>query len=699
MILVGEASESESHRIMPRTITIDDIYRVRTPASPTVSADGAHVVFVLSQADREDDTNKTTIWYVPSTGDRDPVQLTAGPHDASPTFSPDGSVIAFLQQVDGVSQICTVPVSGGEPTILTHTSELPLGCGSPVWNPRGNQLAFSAPVPPLVPQNFLTQPWVTNRLSFKSDDAGRYGGVPHQIHVYDLATGKLRQLTDGDWQAGPPSYSPNGNEIAFTAQARRSDADITLNFHAYRVSVDGGWDTCRRIGHATFVRGPVTWTADGAAVLAVGQCEPRVGNAQLIMLNIDDGLPDADLTSKQDRNVMPGAVGYPGGAPALASDGNTVVFCLRDRGATHLYSSNLLTGALRGLLTGRQQVVSGLSLSSKAPTAAVTLADAVSFGEVGIIDLTTGNLRRLTSFGKELLQHVQSYPAEEREFTISDGSTIHGWLLRSPETTGPAPLLLDVHGGPHNAWTGSADQTHLYHQELVNLGWNVLMLNPRGSDGYGEEFMRAVVGRWGVADEQDFLQPIDQLIEEGVADPDRLAITGYSYGGFTTCRLTALTDRFASAVAGGLVCDLTSNTGASDIGVELTKLFLQADAIKDRESLLALSPIKDAGSVRTPTLVLHGEDDHRCPVNQGERWFGALRSQQIPTGLVVYPGGTHHVIFDGRPSHRVDYNRRVVKWVQQHPVRHQQGARIRPSEETSPMAGQSNQSREVLSGG
>ena len=187
---------------------------------------------------------------------------------------------------------------------------------------------------------------------------------------------------------------------------------------------------------------------------------------------------------------------------------------------------------------------------------------------------------------------------------------MQGWLIRDPSATGPPPLLLDVHGGPHNAWNGAADDMHLYHQELAARGWTVLLVNPRGSDGYGEEFYNAVFGAWGEADAKDFLEPIDQLVAEGLADPERLAVTGYSYGGYMTCYLTSHDHRFAAAVAGGVVSDLTSMGGTSDDGALHQRVELGGHAVAaGRERYAAMSPYTPSTRSRTPTLVLHGADD------------------------------------------------------------------------------------------
>ncbi|HEY7811997.1 MAG TPA: serine hydrolase, partial [Nakamurella sp.] len=260
---------------------------------------------------------------------------------------------------------------------------------------------------------------------------------------------------------------------------------------------------------------------------------------------------------------------------------------------------------------------------------------------------------------------VELYLREPRQFAISDGSYVEGWLIRDPGVSGPGPLLLDVHGGPHNAWNGAADPAHLYHQVLATRGWTVLLLNPRASDGYGEAFYTAAVGAWGVADAKDFLEPIEELVAEGVADPARLAVTGYSYGGYMTCYLTSRDSRFAAAVAGGAVSDLTSMAGTSDAARELSDWEWGTDSPRGRD-FSASDPITRVTDVTTPTLLLHGDSDIRCPVGQAEEWHVALRELGVDTQLVRYPGASHLFILDGTPSHRIDYNQRVVDWVEQY---------------------------------
>ncbi|BCJ56051.1 hypothetical protein Asp14428_75260 [Actinoplanes sp. NBRC 14428] len=243
---------------------------------------------------------------------------------------------------------------------------------------------------------------------------------------------------------------------------------------------------------------------------------------------------------------------------------------------------------------------------------------------------------------------------------------MQGWLIRDGDAPGPRPLLLDIHGGPHNAWNGAADEVHVYHQELARRGWVVLLVNPRGSDGYGEAFYDGVNGAWGVADSADLLEPVDALVAEGVADPDRLAVTGYSYGGYLTCWLTGHDDRFVAAVAGGTVSDLVSMAGTCDDGQFLSAYELGGPPWQDPKRYADMSPLTRVADVRTPTLLLHGADDLTCPAGQAQQWHTALRQRGVPTRLVLYPGGSHAFILAGPPSQRIDYNRRVVEWLEQH---------------------------------
>ncbi|WP_327000876.1 serine hydrolase [Dactylosporangium sp. NBC_01737] len=533
-----------------------------------------------------------------------------------------------------------------------------------MWSPDGTAVAFAAPVDlhaadgedDAARTKRGAAPIVADRLDYFADGAGYLRTIRSHVHVVDPATKVCRRFTDGDWHAGEPAWSPDGTQLAYTA-ATAPDADRTMHTPVYVRSATDPAAPPRLAGLADGTAGPVVWTAGGDALLVVGFPGRPTGHAHLLRVPLDGG-PVSSLSAALDRNVMPGGPGYPGALPVTVDNGRSVLFCVRDRGDTHLYTVPVDGGAPRPVLTGAGRSVAGMSVAGD--TAVVLLLTPDSLGEVVTVELSTGDTAARTAHGGGF----DLYPREEREFTVSDGTVVHGWLIRDPAAAGPGPLLLDVHGGPHNAWNAAADDIHLYHQELVARGWTVLLLNPRGSDGYGEAFYTAALGAWGVADAKDLLEPLDALVAEGLADPDRLAVAGYSYGGYMTCYLTGIDHRFAAAVAGGVVSDLTSEAGTADAGH-----FLGTFEFGDRpdgEDYAAMSPITRVGQVRTPTLILHGAADVRCPVGQAQQWHTALRERDVPTRLVLYPDASHLFILQGRPSHRIDFNRRVVDWVEQY---------------------------------
>ncbi|GAA1574075.1 serine hydrolase [Kribbella sancticallisti] len=645
---------------MTRRLRIDDLTELAVPEQPALSPDGSQIAYVLRISDLDADRSVRNLWRVSASGG-EPQQLTRAEADVSPVWSPDGTQLAFLRAKDGPAQLWLLPAAGGEPEQLTT---LPLGAGAPQWSPDGTRIAFSAPVDIAAAEGEddearsrrASTPVVTERLDYQADGAGLLRTIRKHVHLLDVATKKCRQATEGDWHAGDPSWSSDGTKVAFGA-APSADGDLRPTAPAYVLDATDAKAQPEVVGLADGLAGPILWTSDGESLLIVGNPDGPVGHAGLLRLSLGSG-EIINLAAPLDRNVMPGGPAYPGALPVLIEDGRTVLFCVRDRGCSHLYSVPVAGGTPRRVLGEPGQNVSGLSVASG--VAAVVLTTQTSYGEIVTVDLESGTATPRTTYG-ETLADVEHFAREERDFTISDGTVVSGWLIRDPEATQPQPLLLDIHGGPHNAWNAVADEVHLYHQELASRGWSVLLLNPRGSDGYGEEFYNAALGAWGTADAKDFLEPLDELVAEGIADPKRLAVAGYSYGGFMTCYLTSRDDRFAAAVTGGVVSDLISMAGTSDSGH-----FLSVYELNGPGDFTPMSPLSQVDQMKTPTLVVHGDADVRCPIGQAQQWHTALREQGVPTQLVLYPDASHLFIVEGRPSHRLDFNHRILDWVEQY---------------------------------
>ncbi|MFI9503492.1 serine hydrolase [Nocardia sp. NPDC052566] len=633
----------------------DDLARVATPSDPALAPDGSRVVYVLRTVDPVRDTDIRALWQV--VPGSEPTQLTRGTADICPRWSPDGRTIAFLRAEDGPAQLWLLPAAGGEPERIT---ELPLGAGEPVWSPDGTRIAFTAPVDTTGSSLDPHAPVHITSRTYKIDGTGWLRGFRSHIFVLDLADGSIRQVTDGDFHAGTPAWSPDGTRLVCT-DSLVDDDDPSAS--AVRIADAAATRRePRRIGSASGTVSAVVWGGDGASLLAVATVDTEVRNNRLLRIPADGG-ESADLTAGFDRNLMPGGPGYPGALPAPAG-ADAVLFCARDRGYTHLYLRDE-TGIRK--LVGGDRAVAGVSVA--AGHAALVVSSTESFGEIVLLTLASGAQQALTRHTTTALPDITPIPVQERVFTVSDGTEVHGWLLRDPAAPAGGPLLVDAHGGPHNAWNPVWDWAHAYHQVLAARGWTVLLLNPRGSDGYGEEFLRAALGAWGRADEHDFLEPIDQLIDEGIADSRRIALSGYSYGGYVACWLPTRTDRFAAVVAGGVLSDLGSFIGTSDTG----SLLVGTEIGSGVDAVAQLSPMTYVDQVTTPTLVLQGAAEARCPLGQAEQWYAALRERGVPAELVVYPGASHLFILDGKPSHRMDFNRRIVDWVIRHTRAHAPG--------------------------
>ncbi len=646
---------------MPRALDYDDLYRLRLASDPQISPDGERVAFVVTTTDREADENRSNIW-VARAGSAEPEQITRGDKDSYPRWSPDGKFLSLLRPgTEGEApQVWLLPLEGGEAKQVTKFA---LGATGMEWAHDGDRLLVTAvhdldgdPADAKELEKRAKAPVVVKQGLFKADGLGLIPSLRVHLHVLDVANGQEEQITKGDLNVSFATWSPDGTRIAFGATD--SDREVAGQSHVFVVGATGGepegvvqWD-----GTADVPR----WSPDGERLLIVGHERTGSYHARLFLVPSSGGTPEP-LAPNFDRNVMVGAPAYPG-APPIWTEQGRILFCARDRGCTHIYAVDEKGGEPKKIVGSEDTVASGLTRAASADRIAYALAGTNHPDDIFVADTDGSGERRLTSLNSELIDELDLHIPEARTFAAPDGTELHGWVIHG-DGEGPQPLLLDIHGGPHNAWNPVFDPAHVFHEVLAAKGWSILLLNPRASDGYGEAFFRGAIGNWGIADENDFHSAIDALVEDGAVDGERIAVTGYSYGGYMSNWLAGRSDRFKAVVTGGCVTNKISMYGTADFGGLMGVYEVGKELVEDRDLYAQLSPLSHVENVTAPILILHGEADHRCPVSQAEEWFVTLRRLGRTVEMVRYPGGSHLFIVNGLPSHRIDYSRRVVDWV------------------------------------
>ena len=659
----------ESTRMAHPTAEPEDLLAIKTVADAQLGPDGSRVAYTVTEIDAEVDEYRSAIWVVPAAGG-EPARLTRGPkRDGAPRWSPDGRWLAFLSDRDDGThpQLYLLPAGGGEPVKLTA---LERGAGPAVWAPDGTRLCFAARVPtepppadPAARARWAKQPRVVSRAAYKGDGAGYQLDSRSHLFVLRVADGAITQITDEAADDRTPAWSPDGRWIAWS-RPRSGAADYGVS-DIWVADADGG--NARRITEDVGRAVSPSWSPDGATIACYGTDEQQPGYGDPIqrVWTIPAGGGHARrLTAGYDRGVflLPPPAANPG--PAWSPDGATLTVIVADAGNIHAVRVSALDGVVRPVVTGERQL--GPASAGGGRLAFVASAP----DEPGDVYSAAGDgsdERRLTRVNAALLGRLRLPRVERRAFASPHGGAIDGWLVHPIDGRRAAPLLVHIHGGPH-AFVGNAfPHSALYWYVLAARGWSILALNPHGSGSYGRAFAHSLRGRWGEYDLPEQLGAVDALVAEGIADGDRLAVAGYSYGGYMTAWTIGHTDRFRAAVVGAPVTNLESFHGTSDIGPWFGLFEMQGDLAGSRETYRRLSPVNYVDRVTTPTLILHGEADDRCPIGQGEEFFvGLVAAGKAPAELVRYPGQSHLFVGTGRPSHRVDYTRRVVEWVERY---------------------------------
>lgn len=644
-------------------------------STPTVHPGGGRAVVAITHPSLAADATVGQLWTIPLGGRAAPKLLTRGFRDTAPQFSPDGRLLAFLRaEPKRPPQLHVVDAAGGEPVAVTDRK---LGVTEFAWSPDGRSLAFVSRVPEqgrygtvegIDPngepaRRIDTLKYQANGLGYTVDrhahiflvespdvwSAPAPTPVPNADGSTDPAPGvsESRQLTDGPYDDGAVSFSPDGTRIAFVS-ARHASRDSDLRSNVFTIPVDGGEPRDLTGPHGSF-----------------SVVDARFGNGGALFYTAQDvGESGRDFVA---RNTALYVIDAEGDAPRRLTDPETVDFTesaiapvgddavlLQDRRRGALVLTRVDTAGESRRLTGDDTVVGGAGVAGD--TIVVAFADARTSGDVALVD--DAGLRRLTDLSAPLRERGIVEPVE-LTVTGRDGYPVHGWVF-VPEGEGPHPVLLNIHGGPFASYTGALfDEAQVY----VAAGYAVVQCNPRGSAGYGQEHGRVIRQRMGTVDLHDVLDFLDGAIAETPGlDADRVGIMGGSYGGYLTAWTIAHDHRFAAAIVERGFLDPDYFVGTSDIG----SFFGDEYTGTDPELMRSQSPQAVVDQVRTPTLVLHSSADLRCPLGQAERYYAALKRRGVETELVIFPGEDHELSRSGRPRHRRERFDVILDWWARH---------------------------------
>jgi dipeptidyl aminopeptidase/acylaminoacyl peptidase len=644
----------------------EDLFRIRSLSDPQFHPDGRRIAFVVTTLSEARDEYLSTIWIVDVDGG-DPSPFTRGSRrDAAPQWSPDGRWLAFVSEREkkGKGQLHVMPADGGEAVRLT---DLKPGVTSPVWSPDGRWLAFVSRVggweePADEEERERSKPPRTiDVLKYKSNGVGFVYDRPQQIFVVPRDGGAARQLTVGPFDNHHPTWTPDSRHLAFVS-ARHAERDEDGAADVFTVPIDGGEPR-----QLTRTEGPVAWpvfSPDGRTVAYVGHVYAREvsRHQRLYTVPVGGGAPVC-LTANFDRYCEPmaGALG-----PQWLGRSGALLFQVEDEGAVPLYRVAAAGGAAPVRVVGGTRQVTAFSVSADGALIAFTATEDTSPPEVFLCRSDGTGERQLTDLNREWKAEVARAHPEPFRFERA-GFTIDGWVMPpfGREAGRRYPALLNIHGGP------TTQYGHRFFDEFqvyAGAGYAVVYVNPRGSRGYSEAFARAVVGDWGGGDYEDVMAGLDEAIRRfDFIDAARLGVMGGSYGGFMASWVVGHTDRFRAACSERAVNAMWSMYGTSDIGF----WFQEAHAVgrppwEDLKWYIEHSPLSYARDIRTPLLILHSESDLRCPMEQAEQLYVALKKLKRPVRFVRFPDEDHELSRSGRPRHRLARFRILLEWFGEH---------------------------------
>jgi dipeptidyl aminopeptidase/acylaminoacyl peptidase len=648
------------YKIMP-------IFPTAPVGDPQISPDGTRILFTYSKVNMKEDKYETQIW-IQGLEEKRPRQFTFGKQNATnPRWSPDGKWILFTssrpsendpkdEKKKKKDQLYVLPADGGEARQITQVEG---GVQKPAWSPNGRNVLFLSPVFKGEKATEESDVKIIRRMKYKHDGRGFSVGEYTHLFVVPAKGGKVKQLTDGEYDVEAASWSPESKTIAFISNMDE-DADKSFFKSIYTVPVKGGEPELLRkdLGRIS----DLEWSPDGKYIAYTGREIEDPGlvwhkNSELFVLPVGKGRPKC-LTAGFDRTLGRGA------QLKWTPDSKALYIKFPNYGTNHVYKVTM-TGEVEAVTEGKMNVGS-FSLDNACNKVAFTASDAVTPSELWIWD--EGGQRKLTDLNKSLLRKLHISEPEEFWFTASDGVKVQGWIVKPYEFKEGEkyPTLIEIHGGPRGGYGFNLGAAEHEFQVLADHGYVVVYTNPRASTGYGEQFAGLISGHWGERDYDDIMEATDYVIENyDYVDAERFGVLGGSYGGFMTNWIVGHTDRYKAAVTQRCISNWYSFHGTSDIGwmtLPTHELVNGKDPWDDLELCMEKSPITYVKNMTTPLLIIHSENDHRCPMEQGEQLYIALKKLGRTTEFVRFPDEPHGLSRMGKPKHRQERLQHFVRW-------------------------------------
>ncbi len=649
----------------PRPFTIDDLFGMQEVSDAQISPDGQFVAYTVNTTILKEDKTATRIWMAPTAGG-DPIALTAqGPSSSHARWSPDGKFIAFLsEREDEKTQVYLLNRLGGEAQRLTETAQ---DVETFLWAPDGKRLLLVLRDPTQeeveaaasrskdgAEEKSTTKkkpkaqrPWVIDRLQFKEDNIGYLDRRRTHLYVIGIGTKSLLQITSGDYDDSEPAWSPDGKRVAFASNRSKPDPDATYDVEIWTVAADNT-NKGANVTQVTSAPGEhhfPAWSPDSKWIAYNTKLDPKLFEyaTRHIAVSLATGGEAKVLTRSLDRMAS---------SPHFAPDGKSIYFIADDDGTQILAQVNLADDKVTRPMGGRIMLTDYSVSSDGALAATISTPDRPA----EVFTAPGGKITRLTHVNDAWVSQLKWSPGEYVSFKSKDGTTVHGFMYKPIDYVAgkKSPTILRPHGGP--VWAYYSEYQDLA-QLLSANGYVVLLPNPRGSSGYGEDYCKAIFADWGNKDFEDDMAFVDYAIAQGIADPDKLGVGGWSYGGISTDFIIGKSNRFKAAISGAGAAEFTSMWGHDQyVRDYITELGLPWE---HRDVWDRVAPFYNMMNITTPTLFVGGSIDANVPILGGEQMYQSLKALGRETELVVYPEEYHEF---KTPSHIKDLNERYLAW-------------------------------------